>query len=202
MLYKNNTHMSEQKQKYALRKLPIGVASVLLGTVAVGMGTVQTAHADTTTDNTANQQVAEHKVGGEKLTDKLANSQSTTNNTPQDKDISTTNTLNVSQANNNQKDVQKNVQNKTVTLTDNKVAATNNNQQQVNQAKVNDFNWVMQGAKDGVQDQTVQNAQRFGFNAKVTLSADQVNHAQTIHLFRMNQISNNKDANKIGRAHV
>ena len=105
MLYKNNARMSEQKQKYALRKLPIGVASVLLGTVAVGMGTVQTAHADTTTDNTASQQVTENKVGGEELTDKLANSQSTTNNTPQDKDISTTNTLNVSQTNNNQKDV-------------------------------------------------------------------------------------------------
>lgn len=64
MLYKNNARMSEQKQKYALRKLPIGVASVLLGTVAVGMGTVQTVHADTTTDNTASQQVAENKVGG------------------------------------------------------------------------------------------------------------------------------------------
>lgn len=67
MLYKNNARMSEQKQKYALRKLPIGVASVLLGTVAVGMGTVQTAHADTTTDNTASQQVTGNKVGGEKL---------------------------------------------------------------------------------------------------------------------------------------
>lgn len=143
MLYKNNARMSDQKQKYALRKLPIGVASVLLGTVAVGMGTVQTAHADTTTDNTASQQVAENKVGGEKLTDKLANSQQTTNNTPQDKDISTTNTLNVNQTNNNQKDVQKNVQNKAVALTDNKVAVTNNNQQQVNQAKIDDFNWVM-----------------------------------------------------------
>lgn len=198
MLYKNNAYMSEQKQKYALRKLPIGVASVLLGTVAVGMGTVQTAHADTTTDNTASQQVAENKVGGEKLTDKLANSQPTTNNTPQDKDISTTNTLNVNQTNNNQKAVQNNVQNTAATLADNKVAATNNNQQQVNQAKIDDFNWVMQGAKDGVQDQTVQNSQRFGFNAKITLSADQVNHAQTIHLFRMNQISNNKDANSFG----
>lgn len=198
MLYKNNARMSEQKQKYALRKLPIGVASVLLGTVAVGMGTVQTAHADTTNDNTASQQVAENKVDGEKLTDKLTNSQQNTNNTPQDKDISTTNTLNVSQANNNQKDAQKNVQNTAATLADNKVAATNNNQQQINQAKVNDFNWVMQGAKDGVQDQTVQNAQRFGFNAKITLSADQVNHAQQIHLFRMNQISNNKGANSFG----
>lgn len=196
MLYKNNACMSEQKQKYALRKLPIGVASVLLGTVAVGMGTVQTAHADTTTDNTASQQVTENKVGGEKLTDKVANSQPTTNNTPQDKDISTTNTLNVNQANNNQKAVQNNVQNTAAALTNNKVAVTNNNQQQVNQAKINDFNWVMQGVKDGVQDQTVQNAQRFGFNAKITLSADQVNHAQTIHLFRMNQISNNKGVNK------
>lgn len=64
MLYKNNARMSEQKQKYALRKLPIGVASVLLGTVAVGMGAGQTVHADTTTDNTASQQVAENKVGG------------------------------------------------------------------------------------------------------------------------------------------
>ena len=136
------------------------------------------------------------KWGGEKLTDKLANSQQTTNNTPQDKDISTTNTLNASQTNNNQKGVQNNVQNTAATLADNKVATTNNNQQQVNQAKINDFNWVMQGVKDGVQDQTVQNAQRFGFNAKITLSADQVNHAQTIHLFRMNQISNNKGVNK------
>lgn len=197
MLYKNNARMSEQKQKYALRKLPIGVASVLLGTVAVGMGAVQTVHADTTTDNTASQQVAENKVGGDKLTDKVVNSQPTTNNTPQDKDISTTNTLNVNQTNNNQKAVQKNVQNTAATLNDNKVATTNNNnQQQVNQAKLNDFNWVMQGVKDGVQDQTVQNAQRFGFNAKITLSYDQVNHAQTIHLFRMNQISNNKGVNK------
>lgn len=137
MLYKNNARMSEQKQKYALRKLPIGVASVLLGTVAVGMGSGQTVHADTTTDNTASQQVAENKLGG-KLTDKVANSQQTTNNTPQDKDISTTNTLNVNQANNNQKAVQNNVQNTAATLTDNKVATTNNNQQQVNQAlKVN-----------------------------------------------------------------
>lgn len=74
------------------------------------------------------------KWGGEKLTDKVANSQPTTNNTPQDKDISTTNTLNVNQTNNNQKAVQKNVQNTAVTLTDNKVAATNNNQQQGKQA--------------------------------------------------------------------
>lgn len=132
MLYKNNARMSEQKQKYALRKLPIGVASVLLGTVAVGMGTVQTAHADTTTNNTASQQVAANKADGEKLTDKGANSQPTTNNTPQDKDISTTNTLNVNQANNNQKAVQKNVQNTAATLADNKVAATNNNQQNSN----------------------------------------------------------------------
>ena len=53
----------------------------------------------------------------------------------------------------------------------------------------------MQGTDKGVQDQTVQNAQRFGFKANITLTADQVNHAQTIHLFRMNQISNNKGVN-------
>lgn len=64
MLTKNNVHSMIVKEQphYGLRKLSVGVASVLLGTTTLCLANANVAHADTTANN--NQAVAQTKMGG------------------------------------------------------------------------------------------------------------------------------------------
>lgn len=64
MLIKNNTHSMVVKEQphYGLRKLSVGVASVLLGTTTWCLANTNIAHADTTANN--NQTISQTKMGG------------------------------------------------------------------------------------------------------------------------------------------
>ena len=64
MLIKNNTHSMIVKEQphYGLRKLSVGVASVLLGTTTLCLVNANIAHADTTANN--NQTTSQTKMGG------------------------------------------------------------------------------------------------------------------------------------------
>lgn len=104
MLTKNNAHSMIVKEQphYGLRKLSVGVASVLLGTTTLCLANANIAHADTTANN--NQAVSQTKMGGELTDNKLAQNQSTSNNESQPQATTSeqpTNTLNVASATHN-----------------------------------------------------------------------------------------------------
>lgn len=101
MLIKNNAHSMIVKEQphYGLRKLSVGVASVLLGTTTLCLTNANVAHADTTANN--NQTVSQTKMGGELTDNKLAQNQSASNNESQPHATTSeqpTNTLNVASA--------------------------------------------------------------------------------------------------------
>lgn len=54
-----NSKLANQKQRFALRKLTVGVASVLLGTTLTMIGGVQSASADANGTNPAGQQTTD-----------------------------------------------------------------------------------------------------------------------------------------------
>lgn len=127
MLTKNNAHHSmivKEQPHYGLRKLSVGVASVLLGTTTLCLANANVAHADTTANN--NQAVSQTKMGGELTDNKLAQNPSTSNNINNESQPQATNseqptnTLNVASA-----------------IHDNQNSANNNQALKVNLAKTN-----------------------------------------------------------------
>lgn len=183
MLIKNNALKSNSLSSLKYYKKPLGITSVLLGAVSFGLGIsldTNVGHADVTPPTNNSELVNSSKQDQKSLSQ--PNQAQTLNDNKAD---------NQGNVNNSS---QNNISSQALSTEEVKAQGTQANQS-VNQAKIDSFDWVMQGTDKGVQDQTVQNAQRFGFKANITLTADQVNHAQTIHLFRMNQISNNKGVN-------
>ena len=95
----------KEQPHYGLRKLSVGVASVLLGTTTLCLANANIAHADTTTNN--NQTTSQTKMEKELNDNKSAQNQSTSNNINNESQPQATtseqptNTLNVASATHN-----------------------------------------------------------------------------------------------------
>lgn len=104
MLIKNNAHSMVVKEQphYGLRKLSVGVASVLLGTTTLCLANANVAHADTTANN--NQAISQTKTEKDLNDNNSAQNQSASNNINNESQPQATaseqptNTLNVASA--------------------------------------------------------------------------------------------------------
>ena len=221
---KNNIQLREEKsttiQHWGLRKLSVGVASVLLGTTAyLGMGSGVVVHADTiASNNNASAGVAANSKGvisqdlyqsDDLQTDKvqaLANNMGTAQAVNQTVDRAVTNSKNSS----NNQDVQLDYQapkqsvsglqgpNPYVVLAANLSTNYSSNAQLEN---INLHGWSA-SYKDLSPDKTItidtsQANTRIGFNGKFRLSADQLNKAGSIKLFSIVQTSDTNAYNSI-----
>lgn len=165
MLIKNNALKSNSLSSLKYYKKPLGITSVLLGTVSFGLGIsldTNVGHADVTPSTNNSELVNSSKQDQKSLS--------------QPNQAQTLNDNKVDNQGNVNNSSQNNISSQALSSEEIKTQGAQANQS-VNEAKIDSFDWVMQGTDKEVQDQTVQNCQRFGFNANITLTADQVNHA-------------------------
>ena len=191
--------VTERRSRYSLRKLSVGVASVLLGTTVYGYNV---AHADenVAVDNSSNnaqagsvnQPYADH-VTCSKQADVNMEGNQPAENSSENSNVN----QQVMVVNNNIQTATFNLNNAqpVVGLTTSLMVNDPNRVAPAGQSKAqwDSFDWLTQTdtGKPPVSAQITNYMFRWGFNGTLRLSADQLSRAQTIDLFEITQRSNN-----------
>ena len=191
--------VSEYRSRYSLRKLSVGVASVLLGTTVYGYNV---AHADENvaaddSSNSAqagsvNQPYADH-VTCSKQADVNMEGNQPVENSSENSNVN----QQVTVVNNNVQTATFNLNNAqpVVGLTTSLIVNDPNHVAPAGQSKAqwDSFDWLTQTdtGKPPVSAQITNYMFRWGFNGTLRLNADQLSRAQTIDLFEITQRSNN-----------